>query len=403
MDKKATILIVDDEPYNVDYLEQELEDLGYDTVSAFNGREALEQVAAESPDVILLDITMPVMNGFEALAHLKVDKETRDIPVIVISAMDDMDSVVRGIELGAEDYLPKPFDPVLLHARIRSSLERKWLRDQEQLYLQGLERELEIGRHIQAEFLPSELPQPEGWEIAAFFEAARQVSGDFYDAFILARDGKIGLLVGDVSDKGVGAALYMTLFRTLLRVAASRDEFGIWQNTETTATGSAEIDRGRTLKNAITVTNSYVVENHGQSSMFATIFFGVLDPATGSLLYVNGGHEPPVILNAGEVKEDLPRTGPVVGILPDTSFTVGETQLEPGDTLLIFTDGVTEAQDARGELLGRERLLELLRQPGKGSIPLPDRIAAAVLEYIGDAKQFDDITIVAVQRNSKSN
>jgi len=398
MDKKATILIVDDEPYNVDYLEQELEDLGYDTISAFNGQEALEQVAAESPDIILLDITMPVMNGFEALTHLKADKGTRDIPVIVISAMDDMDSVVRGIELGAEDYLPKPFDPVLLQARIRSGLERKWLRDQEQLYLQGLERELEIGRHIQAEFLPSELPQPEGWEIAAFFEAARQVSGDFYDAFTLASDGKIGLLVGDVSDKGVGAALYMTLFRTLLRVAASREEFGIWQNAETTATGNAAIDRGHTLKNAITVTNSYVVENHGQSSMFATIFFGVLDPATGSLLYVNGGHEPPVILNAGEVIEDLPRTGPVVGILPDTSFTVGEAQLEPGDTLLMFTDGITEAQDARGELFGRERLLELLRQPGKGSIPLPDRIAAAVLEYIGDAKQFDDITIVAVRR-----
>jgi len=152
---------------------------------------------------------------------LKGDKGTRDIPVIVISALDNMENVVYGIEHGAEDYLPKPFDPVLLHARLGSSLERKRLRDQEQLYLKGLERELEIGRQIQAEFLPSELPQPPGWEIAARFQAAREVAGDFYDAFTYTKDGRIGLLVGDVCGKGVGAALYMSLFRTLLRAVAS--------------------------------------------------------------------------------------------------------------------------------------------------------------------------------------
>ena len=130
MNKQPKILIVDDEPFNVDYLEQELEDLNYDTVSANNGLEALDKIQAESPDLVLLDIMMPVMDGFAVLAHMKADPNLRNIPVIIISAMNDLKSVVKGIEQGAEDYLPKPFEPVLLHARISSSLEKKRLRDE---------------------------------------------------------------------------------------------------------------------------------------------------------------------------------------------------------------------------------------------------------------------------------
>jgi len=136
MDERPKILIVDDEPFNVDYLEQELEDLSYDTISAANGREALTQVASEAPDVILLDILMPELDGFQVLEKLKSNNTWRDIPVIVISAMDDMDSVVRGIQLGAEDYLPKPFNLTLLKARIGNSLHKKRLRDLERAYLQ---------------------------------------------------------------------------------------------------------------------------------------------------------------------------------------------------------------------------------------------------------------------------
>ena len=124
------ILIVDDEPFNVDYLEQELEEADYKIISAVNGQEALDKVQSESPDLILLDIMMPVMDGFEVLSRLKANLSTRDIPVIVISANSDLRSMVRGIQLGAEDYLPKPFEPVLLHARISSSLEKKHLRDE---------------------------------------------------------------------------------------------------------------------------------------------------------------------------------------------------------------------------------------------------------------------------------
>lgn len=133
------ILIVDDEPFNVDYLEQELQERGYQTVSARNGQQALAQVHAENPDLVLLDIMMPVMDGFQVLARLNENANTRDVPVIIISAMSDMASVVKGIQQGAEDYLPKPFDETLLHARIGASLEKKKLRDQEIEYLKHVE------------------------------------------------------------------------------------------------------------------------------------------------------------------------------------------------------------------------------------------------------------------------
>jgi class 3 adenylate cyclase len=127
---KQKILIVDDEPFNIDYLEQEIDDMGYETISAVNGLDALDKIKAESPDLVLLDIMMPVMDGFTVLAQMKAEATMRDIPVIIISAMNDLESVVKGVKQGAEDYLPKPFEPTLLHARISSSLEKKCLRDE---------------------------------------------------------------------------------------------------------------------------------------------------------------------------------------------------------------------------------------------------------------------------------
>jgi adenylate cyclase len=130
LNTRPKILIVDDEPFNVDYLEQELADLGYATASAVNGQDALDKVKSESPDLVLLDVMMPIMDGFTVLGHLKADPMLRDTSVIIISAMSDLESIVKGVKLGAEDYLPKPFEPTLLQARISSSLERKRLRDE---------------------------------------------------------------------------------------------------------------------------------------------------------------------------------------------------------------------------------------------------------------------------------
>jgi class 3 adenylate cyclase len=135
MATRPRILIVDDESYNVDYLEQELEELDYETISASNGVEALTRIQIDRPDLVLLDIMMPIMDGFAVLQRTKADPVLREVPIIVISAMNDLDSVVKGIRLGAEDYLPKPFEPTLLQARIASSLEKKRLRDQQRRLL----------------------------------------------------------------------------------------------------------------------------------------------------------------------------------------------------------------------------------------------------------------------------
>lgn len=156
---RPKILIVDDEPFNVDYLEQELEDFEYDTVSAFNGQEALEQVENETPDLILLDIMMPEMDGFQVLELLKADDRWRHIPVIVISAINDLDNVVRGIKLGAIDYLPKPFNEVILHARIESGLEKKRWRDQEQAYLAEIQRERAKSEQLLLNILPAPIAE----------------------------------------------------------------------------------------------------------------------------------------------------------------------------------------------------------------------------------------------------
>lgn len=387
---KPKILIVDDEPFNVDYLEQELEESDCETLTAGNGQEALRIVQRDAPDLILLDIMMPVMDGFEVLRRLKADAETRDIPVIVISATTNMESVVRGITLGAEDYLPKPFDPVLLHARVSTGLEKKRLRDLEQLYLKSLEREMDIAREIQLGFLPAGLPRVEGWEVAACFKAAREVAGDFYDAFTLP-DGSLFGVVGDVCDKGVGAALFMTLFRSLIRATATTDDF---------------LDRGRRraltpaerLQHVISFTNHYIAETHGEANMFATVFAGIFEAQSGALSYVNAGNEPPLLVRKGEVADALAVNGPVVGVIPEAQFGVGTCLMQPGDMLLIFTDGMIDALNGENEAFGGERLRLVLSGPSTHPSRLLERLEQQVCAHMGAATQFDDITILAVRR-----
>ena len=375
------VLVVDDVEANRDLLSRRLKQQGHAVSVAENGRRALEMVRAEPFDLVLLDIMMPEMDGYQVLSEMMSDPALKHIPVIMISAVTEMDSVVKCIELGATDYLPKPFNPVLLKARVGATLEKKRLRDKERLWAKSLERELEIGREIQKSFLPEELPQVAGWEIAALFRPARQVAGDFYDAFSLPSSGRIGLVIADVCDKGVGAALFMALFRSLLRA---------------TATGAASgPEPGTELLRTVRLTNDYIARTHGRSNMFATLFFGVLDPATGSLLYVNGGHEAPVHFGHGGTKSRLSPTGPAVGMMPDMPFEVRETRLEAGEGLLAFTDGVTDARGASG-LYGEGRLLALLGQPVASAAALLDAIEAGVLAHAAGAEQADDITLLAV-------
>jgi serine phosphatase RsbU (regulator of sigma subunit) len=269
------------------------------------------------------------------------------------------------------------------------ALENAWLWEQEKLYRKALERELEIGREMQAGFLPEALPQVEGWEIAASLMSAREVAGDFYDAFELP-DGNIGFVIADVCDKGVGAALFMTLFRSLIRITSNQEHFE--------QTGSVPHSVKARLQRAMTLTSNYIAETHQKSGMFSTLFFGILDPRMGTLLYINGGHEPPLIVQSGRVREPLCKTGPAVGALLDCHFDVGTAQLSPGEMLFAFTDGVPEARDLHGEFFGREQILHLLRENGGSAESLVQAVETELRRHMQGATQFDDITLLAVKR-----
>jgi sigma-B regulation protein RsbU (phosphoserine phosphatase) len=192
--------------------------------------------------------------------------------------------------------------------------------------------------------------------------------------------------IADVCDKGLGAALFMTLIRTLVRAFAT-------SRTETDTTRCAN------EATPVELTNEYVLLNHVDTHMFATLFFGVIDLATGQLAYVNSGHEPALIVDAGGVRARLGPTGPSIGLFPDARFLVQRTVLQPGDTLLLFTDGVTEARDTQGSFFGRERLTRLLEKPVESAAQLVARIHQSLSEFSMGAVQSDDVTMLAVRRS----
>ncbi len=385
----SKILIVDDEPFNVDYLEQELEGLDCEIISANNGQEALEKVRATAPDLVLLDIMMPVMDGYAVLSQLKAEASTRDIPVVIISASNDLKSVVKGIQMGAEDYLPKPFEPTLLHARVSSSLEKKRLHDLRALYLKSLEREMEIAREIQMSFLPTQLPVLEGWDVAAYFKAAREVAGDYYDALLLPDD-RLIFNVGDVCGKGIGAALFMTLYRSLIRVAATTNYFA--------PLGDLQLDPdAERLKQAVTCANNYVMDTH-EEAKFSTLFIGLVELKTGRLIYMNCGNEPSLLIRKDGSLTELKPTSPAIGIFKGIEFAVGEIILEKDDLLLAYTDGITDTMNGDNSTFGRQRLEELVRGYPGGCSELLSLLVNQAQRFAGGVEQFDDITLMAVKR-----
>jgi serine phosphatase RsbU (regulator of sigma subunit) len=380
----GVILVVDDNELNRDLLSRRLRREGHTVVVAEDGRAALDALARQPFDLVLLDIMMPELTGYEVLEILKKDDVLRHVPVVMITAATEDDSIVRCLALGAEDHLPKPFNPAILRARVGSSLAKKRLHDAEQRHARSLERELEIGREIQRGFLPDALPVARGWELRAHFRPARQVAGDFYDAFELP-EGRIALVLADVCGKGVGAALFMALFRSLLR-ALAEPEFAA---ASSVADGVLATVRG---------TNDYIARTHGRANMFATVFFGVLDPGSGTLDYVNAGHELPVVLAAdSRARARLAPTGPALGLMPGLSFAAATETLAAGETLFAYTDGVVDARNAGEDAYGEERLMAMLEQGGDASALLA-RVDAALDAHAAGAPAFDDVAMLAARR-----
>jgi sigma-B regulation protein RsbU (phosphoserine phosphatase) len=241
-----------------------------------------------------------------------------------------------------------------------------------------LERELQMARETQASLLPRETPQVPGWEFAARWQPARQVAGDYYD-FIPLDDGKLGLVIADVSDKGMPAALFMAMTRSTIR---------------------ASVGHAPSPVEGIALANRLICAD-AAGGMFVTLFYALLDPATGEMTYVNAGHNPPLLQRAnGHAGPDhlveLGRTGMALGVIDDATFEQRSVQIQVGDMVLFYTDGITEAVDAQNQEFGIPRLLRVLENAQPAHVI--DAIEAALHAYVGDTPPFDDMTIVALRR-----
>jgi phosphoserine phosphatase RsbU/P len=385
--KGPRILVVDDNDDNRYTLTLYLDLEGYSSVeTAQDGEEAIARLQTAEFDLVLLDVMMPKVDGYQVLTWIKDRPRLRDLPVIMISALNEMNSVIRCIELGAVDYLLKPFNPVLLKARLGSTLEKKRLRDEINAHLARLEQELEAARRLQMAMVPQSFPKPSAafpLDLCASMEPAREVGGDLYDFFV-TEDGKLCFLVGDVSGKGMPAALFMARTKSLIRITTE-----LMRARHGASAGPAEI---------IARVNRELCQDNSDM-MFVTLFFAMIEPATGELEFCNAGHNAPYRLNGKTVDTIEGGKGIILGVRPDAVYSTGRLALAPGDGVYLFTDGVTEANNAAEELFGETRLEAVLRAAdGAPCAEIVKSVAYAVRGFVGDALPSDDITMLAIRR-----
>lgn len=384
---RPQILIVDDTPLNIRVLSEALK-ADYSVVAATSGAKALQLCAKQKPDLILLDVMMPEMDGHEVMRRLHIDPTMTSIPVIFVTALSDVEDEEKGLLLGAVDYITKPFNPTLVRARVRNHLELKQHRDNLEAEIQRrseqllearqdqarLEGELDTARRLQLSMLRERTCNfQDRAELSAFLNPAKSVGGDLFDYAVFGE--KLLLCLGDVSDKGTGAALFMvktlTLFRALLETDKQPDRL---------------LAR---LNNALCQFND--------EYMFVTMVCCLLDLESGEFCWASGGHEPLLRFGSGMAEFLAQETGPALGLMEDSSFPLHQGTLSQGQGLVLYSDGVTEAQADDGVVFGEERFCQAvseLQNPDAQEVcdQLLDRIGSFVL----GAEQFDDLTVVAV-------
>jgi len=383
----ASLLVVDDNEDNRYTLGQRLKRLGYSRITFANdGRAALESMRTEAFDLVLLDVMMPELNGYQVLEQVKLDARLRHVPIIMISAVDEVESVIRCIELGAEDYLAKPFNPTLLRARVGASLEKKRLRDEIVAHLARIEEELASAREIQLGMVPHEFPAPPPparLDVHAALHPAREIGGDLYDFFY--RDPRtLCIAIADVAGKGAPAALFMARTKTLLRMVAT-----LLPGTDAAPPHPDEV---------VARVNRELCRDN-PTLIFVTLFLAMLDLDTRTLSYCNAGHNIPYLVGrTGDLTAlDGARAKPL-GIGPDFAYQRAERRLTEGDCVYLFTDGITEATDAHGALFDERRLEPALRaSAGAPARQVVESTIASVREFVGTTPQSDDIAAMAVR------
>ncbi len=379
------ILVVDDHPDNRDVLAKRLQRQGHQTAQAKDGQQALEMLAASPFDLVLLDILMPTMDGTTALGHMKADPALRHIPVIMISALDEIESVVSCIEMGAEDFLPKPFNPTLLRARIGASLEKKAFRDQEQAYLHQIEEtQKRLADELQeaARYVTSILPPPmeHPFSIAWAYTPSTELGGDSF-GYHWIDSTHFAIYLLDVCGHGVGAALLSVAAINVLR------------------SGSLHETDFRDPGQVLTGLNaSFQMEQH--NNMYFTIWYGVFDTATRTLHHASGGHPPAILLTPGEdgsnTLSEVRCPGTLIGVMPDISFESESQVIPPNARLFVYCDGAYEIKGPDGKMLDFDTdFLTFLQEHGR-SPSLPDDVLAWIHSMNPDPVLDDDYSFITI-------
>ena len=371
------ILIVDDNPANVEIFQARLAANNYEIITASDGEEGLALAKDRLPDLILLDIMMPKMDGIEVCRHLRADSALPFMPIIMVTAKTDSKDIVAGLEAGADEYLTKPVDHAALVARVKSMLRIKSLHDTVLEQSAQLQAQLETATKVQSLFWPDIPELTGGSHIWATAVPAGYVSGDLYDVIPLP-DGSLLAYVADVSDKGVPAALVMAALSTRIRSEA-RNQY--------------EID---TLLETV---NNRLHSLTSEEGFFATIVLARYWPDSGKMQLALAGHLQPLLIAESGIGNCPRINGMSLGVTPDVGYEKKEILLSPGESIFFFSDGVIEAENEDKELFGNERLVDFIKDTkapprGKGLLDF-------ITTWRGNSSASDDLTILEIWRDSE--
>jgi sigma-B regulation protein RsbU (phosphoserine phosphatase) len=373
------VLLVDDAKANLDILVEGLKS-DHKLSLALNGEMAFQIAARTPPDLILLDIMMPGLDGYEVCRRMRQMPETAEVPIMFLSSLEEVQNKTRGFEAGANDYLTKPFDMLEVKARVKSLLKAKAYSD---AVKEQTASELRVAREIQMGMLPhdfSAVEQAYGVSFGALLEPAREVGGDLYGV-CAAEPERLVIFLGDVSGKGIPASMFMVRAVSLARLLA-RD--------------IAQPERILSRLNDELATDN-------PSGMFVTFLCAVFEPQSGRLTLANAGHCRPVLLRSSPPPHwAVKHLGTALGFEPGLEFERTELTLHAGDTLVCYTDGVNEAFNPQEECYGSDRLLaDAGRLAGRSASDITASLLRKVRAFAGGAPQSDDIAILTLKRNSK--
>ena len=371
----ATILVVDDSPVNLQVLVRTLQSSGHRILAARSGRAALDIATRARPDLILLDVMMPDMDGFEVCRALKSRPDTRDAVVVFLSALGDVSDKVAGLRLGAVDYITKPIQAEEVLARVATHLTRQYLERELRRSRDRLDRELANAADMQRQLLPREMPDHPGVDFAAFYQTSRHAGGDYYDILPIGPH-QFGVIVADVSGHGAPAAIVMAMIRAVLH----------------TFPGSP-VHPPAVLNH---------INRHFQflwdTAMFATAIYGVLDVQRRTWRSTCAGHPPPLLVRAGEGASPLPSERTQMLLFSDLEAVgCNEQALQPGDRIVLYTDGITDRAAPDGTLFEQDGLISALdRVAPSAPASIVERLMIDLEAFAGGLEPDDDQTLLVI-------